>query len=104
MEDILRGRRVGNTTRQADKMVQDFFKNGFCKCIDHGCRYDSSGRITNTIANDILLRTVCNRLINEHRFELVTKFHEHLSSHGKYFKIKDRYTVELITPPSTPID
>lgn len=59
MEIIRPGRRVGNTTRQVDKIIDDLFKNASpVRVLDHG---------KTRIADDNLLDRVIRRLVNEHR-------------------------------------
>jgi hypothetical protein len=54
------GRRVGNSTRIIDELVQQFFNNGFCIVTDHYYNPDNDRPTRNN------LRTLINRLLNEH--------------------------------------
>lgn len=65
MAQIIDARRVGNTTRIVDDLVQDFFTKGECYCYDH---FHSSPEIRTHLKKRVM-QLVINRLIREHSLE-----------------------------------
>lgn len=66
-------RRIGNTTRLADKYIQGLFTNGSCTCLDH-----HGTNITSLLLMDIVL----GRLCIEHKLEFNKDF---TINRNKYF-------------------
>lgn len=68
---IVPGRRVGNTTRQVDQLVQDYFLTGRMVCSDH---YHDGSVTTRARLSKMLFSLVQKRLFNEHHVTLNQRY------------------------------
>lgn len=71
---IYPGRRVGNSTRQADAYIQELFENKIVYIRDHACNSENK-------ANFFLVDTIVNRMRFEHSIEckVVEKTKEYIT-------------------------
>lgn len=74
MSEILDGRRVGNTTRHIDEMVQELFTKGETYLWDHAHRVDKRGNALNFALN-YARRIFFDRLRHEHSLEVNKGFY-----------------------------